>query len=159
VDPEDVVNDVWLASLPRLREFTPEDGHATASLLRYLSVAVLRRVHRLLKVHLATPGGLVRAAPDPDAVKALAELPAETTGVVSKNVRAERHRTLHEAVAELDELDRAVVVSRALEQHSNDSVAVMTGLQPNAVSQRLRRAMAKLRERLPESVFLDLADE
>lgn len=158
VEPEDVVNDVWLASLRRLSEFVPAEGRATASLLSYLGVAVLRRVHRMHKIHMATPGGLGRGAADPEASEALAELPAETTGVVSKHVRSERHRALHEAVAELDEVDRAVVVLRALEQHPNEAVAAMTGLQPNAVSQRLRRALAKLRERLPESVFDDLDD-
>ena len=86
------------------------------------------------------------------------QLSAETTGIVSKVVKGERYAALHAAVAELDELDRAVVVLRALEQLPNEAVAAMTGLQPNAVSQRLRRALAKLRERLPNSVFDDLDD-
>ncbi len=155
IDPQDVVNDVWLAALPRIAEFTPKEGSASQSLLAYLGVSVLRRIHRLQKIHFAKPGAAV-AAPGP--TETMSQLSAETTGIVSKVVKGERHAALHAAVAELDELDRAVVVLRALEQLPNEAVAAMTGLQPNAVSQRLRRALAKLRERLPNSVFDDLDD-
>jgi RNA polymerase sigma factor (sigma-70 family) len=158
-DPHDVVNDAWLGALRRLAEFNPAEGRAVPTMLAYLGVAVLRRVHELYRKHLVGKPALVTPDGEPDnTVDLAAQLPAETTGVVTRALRAERFEALHRAIEALDPTDRAVVVLRAIEQQPNDVVASVTGLAPNAVSQRLRRAMAKLRERLPASIFDELDD-
>lgn len=160
VDPQDVVNDVWLGALGRLSSFDPQQGRAVPTLLAYLGVAVMRRVYHLDSKHLkGKPTVIGNAGRDGDpSFDPVADLPAETTGVVSRAVRSERWDALRGAIAELEETDRAVVVLRAIEQQPAEIVAGLTGLSPNAVAQRLRRALEKLRKLLPQSIFDDLVE-
>lgn len=159
VDPADVVASVWLIALRRLPEFDPEAGAAARTWLRFLGTILLHHVRDLWEKHLAGkpvagPGEVPEAPGDPfDA------LAADTTGVVTRAVRAEREAALRSAIAGLDPLDRAVVVLRAIEGQSNDVVAAATGLAPNTVSVRFRRALEKLRSLLPAACLADLGEE
>ncbi len=71
--------------------------------------------------------------------------------------RSERRDVLRRALAALNDLDRAVVVARSIDGTENAAVARVTGLTPNAVSQRHRRTPAKPRELLSATVFDDLS--
>lgn len=158
VEPQDVVADVWLGTLRRLPEFRAEPGRAVPSLLAYLGVAVLRRVLELHRRH-RDGAPVVRPADGPsfDTGAGLADqISATATGAVTAVLRAERGAALRAAIDALDETDRAVVVFRGVEAQELGVVAMLTGLTPNGVSQRYRRALAKLRERLPASVFDEL---
>jgi RNA polymerase sigma-70 factor (ECF subfamily) len=158
VEPQDVVNDVWLSALRRLPEFRADTGRAVPSLLAYLGVAVLRRVLELHKRHIDGKP-FVRtadAAAESGSDALAADIAATATGAVTAAVRAERGAALRAAIDALDETDRAVVVLRGVEAQDLEVVAMLTGLTPNGVSQRYRRALAKLRERLPASVFDEL---
>jgi RNA polymerase sigma factor (sigma-70 family) len=158
-DPADVVSAVWIIALRRLPEFDPQPGAAARTWLRFLGTILLRQVRDLYEKHLggkpvaASPGG------EPGVPDSGAGLPDDTTGIVTRAVRAERAEALRDAIAALEPLDRAVVVLRAIEGQTNDIVAASTGLAPNTVSVRLRRALTKLRERLPASCLADLAEE
>ena len=66
---------------------------------------------------------------------------------------------LRDRIEQLDELDRAVVVLRAIEQNPNRDVAALLGLTPNAVSLRYNRVRKRLAEELPDSVFGELPDD
>lgn len=57
---------------------------------------------------------------------------------------------LHEAIAQLPPMDKAIVLAR-LDDFSYDEIAQMTGLPRNTVATRLRRAKEKLKH-----LFLDL---
>lgn len=57
---------------------------------------------------------------------------------------------LHEAIAQLPPLDKAIVMAR-LDDLSYDEIAAMTGMPRNTVATRLRRAKEKLK-----NIFLDL---
>ncbi len=158
VDPLDIVNDVWMTAFRSLSEFRAEPGRTTVALLGYMSLAILRRVQELHRKHLA--GKPLRTAfwsAGNELASGLSELPASVTGVVTNALREERRDVLRRAIASLDDLDRAVVVARSIEGQENDDVALLTGLTPNNVSQRHRRALHKLRELLPASVFDDLS--
>lgn len=159
VDPADVVNDVWLAALPKLAGFEAPPGRAVPAVLGFLSVVLLRRVRDLFEKHFAGKPAQVEAGATPSVDDPVARLAAETTGVVTRVVRQERGAALRAAVAELDPLDRAVVTLRAIEGQPPEAVARATGLTPNAVATRLRRALEKLRKSAPLTVFDDLADE
>jgi RNA polymerase sigma-70 factor (ECF subfamily) len=155
VDPLDVVNDAWFAALRRLGDFRADEGRVSHALLSYLGVAVLRRIQELHRKHLAGKP-LTTAIADPGAGKSGApELSDSVTGAVTHALRAERRDLLRRAVAELEEVDRLVVVARSIEGQEIDEVARMAGLSPNAVSQRHRRALQKLRGLLPAAVFDD----
>lgn len=159
VDPLDVVNDAWLAALRNLGEFRAAEGRTTAALLGYLGLAVLRRVQELHRKHLAGKPLTVAltVASDPTSAGGAPELSSSMTGVVTHALRSERRDFLRRAIASLDDLDRAVVVARSIEGQDNDDVARLVGLTPNAVAQRHRRALVKLRELLPATVFDDLS--
>lgn len=66
--------------------------------------------------------------------------------------------TLAAALADLDPLDRAVVVLRHWEDASTAEVATTLGLTPGAVRKRLMRALERLRGLL-DSPFAELANE
>ncbi len=159
VDPEDVVNDVWLAALRRIGDFRPAEGRAGATLMSYLGVAMMRRVRELYEKYVdRKPSAGPADGVSDDPAKLPEDIAATATGVVTGVLRSERGAVLRAAVAELDDLDRSVVVMRGIEGQAPQLVAMLTGLSENAVAQRLRRALAKLRERLPATVFDDLGD-
>ena len=87
-----------------------------------------------------------------------ARLPSEASGVITQAVRRERSDALREQLDALSETDREVVMLRGIEQHPSKTVAVLLGIAPAAVDQRYSRALRRLRERLPESVFWELDD-
>ena len=60
------------------------------------------------------------------------------------------------AIEELSERDREIVVLRAIEQHSNQDAAELLGIAPNTAAQAFGRALGRLREKLPGSVFDEL---
>jgi RNA polymerase sigma factor (sigma-70 family) len=144
-DPLDVVHDAWLVALPRLPELTARDGRLTPVLLRFLSTTVMNRVRSLLydrvrRGEVATPS----------------ELAAEHSGAVTHAMRAERAAAVRAAIDDLDDADRQIVLLRGVEQVSANVAAVVLGLSVDAVNKRFQRAMARLRERLPGSVFEEI---
>ena len=50
-------------------------------------------------------------------------------------------------------MDREIILLRGIEELSTKSVAMLLELSPDAVYKRYRRALQKLRARLPGSVF------
>ena len=150
-DPEDIVNDVWLAVLPKLDRIQPRAGRQTPVLVAYLSKTVLNRVNTLVMKHLR---GKPRATSD-----ALSAMPAATQGVVSRAVRTERREAVSVAIEALEEADREVLVLGAIEQQPRDQLAATLGITTGALRVRLHRALKKLQQQLPGSVFDELADE
>lgn len=150
-EPEDVVNDVWARVLPRLAELSERDGRRTPVLLRFLSTTLLHRINNLLRL----------AATNADAAEpgALAALDESTRGPLTRVVEEERQGIALAALEELAARDREVVLLRALEQHSNAEVAAALGVEPNTAAQVYRRALEKLRRKLPGSIFDELEAE
>ena len=64
-----------------------------------------------------------------------------------------------ERAPELSPADREVVILRGIEQGNNRDVATVLQLEPNTVAVRYRRALAKLRAELPDSIWDELGDE
>ena len=86
-------------------------------------------------------------------------LAADGTSVMAGAQRHETQRAVHEALQRLPDRDREILVLRGIEQMSNNKVAEILGVQPSAVTMRFQKALLRLREKLPDSVFADLADE
>ena len=63
---------------------------------------------------------------------------------------------IQEGIAELPDEDREVLVMRGIEQSSNQTVAFALGILPNTVAVRYRRALQRLRKRVPGSLFDEL---
>lgn len=154
VDPEDLVNEVWLTALARLPELAPtEDGHA-ASLVRFLSRTLVYKVNNLARRRLRR--GDVALDGGDDAPR---EVTAEITGVVSRVLRDERRDALHDALETLGDTDREILVLRGIEQQSNGVVATLLGITEEASAMRYHRALQKIRARVPRSVLDDVVDD
>ncbi|MCK5945432.1 MAG: sigma-70 family RNA polymerase sigma factor, partial [Planctomycetes bacterium] len=154
-EPADIVQDVWLRVLPRLDELTPEQRF-TPVLVSYLSRAVLFQINNVMRTALRRRARGSAAAPDDgDWCEAF----DERTGVVSAAVRSERRDAVSAAIEALGEEDREVVVLRAIEQHPNQVAAGMLGVDPGTLAVRYHRALKKLRDELPDSVFAEFADD
>ena len=161
VEPGDLVNDVWLVALPRLGDLRARGGRLTPFLLRFLGTSLLHRTNKLLQAELRSrPAADLAPAPAEDAPGHgdLEQVPAETTGVVTAAVHRELHGVVLGCLDELEPRDREVLLLRGVEQHSNRTVAMLLGLSPQAAAVRYHRALKRLRERLPGSVFDELSD-
>jgi len=160
-DPDDLVHDAWLAALPRLGDIGNDEARrGTPSLLRYLSNTIVYRIGKLARRHArgAAGGGGDAAGGGDVAEPPPSELPAEITGAVTRAARGEQHETLRACLAELDDGDREIVLLRGVEQLSAKAAAAMLGIGVEAAHKRYQRALARLRERLPDSVFDELGE-
>ncbi|MEM7311057.1 MAG: sigma-70 family RNA polymerase sigma factor [Planctomycetota bacterium] len=154
VDPEDLVQDTWLRVLPRLDGLRARDGRLTPVVLRFASTTLLNRLNSLLQTQLRR-GALHAAGGDEE----LDEAAQDQTELVSGVVRRERASAVRAAVEELDDETRAIVVLRGIEQNAVADVALLLGLVPNTVTVKYRRALQKLRDRVPRSIFDELTAE
>jgi RNA polymerase sigma factor (sigma-70 family) len=153
-DPEDIVSEAWATLLPRLGEIGAREGRSTPVLLRFLTTAMLYRINNLARKHLRG-----ESAARVEADHSISELPASVTGAFEAAARSESARIVAAALDDLEPADREVIFLRALEQQPNHVVATLLSVSPQAVSMRYRRALDRLRARLPESVFLELLDD
>jgi len=167
VDPEDLVNEVWMIALPRLAEFDVAGPRYTPALLRFLSITLLNRINNLFQKFIKGKPLALAGSDDPNrssffgagASGGSGELAAEHTGVVTRVVKDEAHGLVLDCIEELDPDDREVIILRGVEQNPNKEVALLLDLEPNTVAVRYKRALERLRKRLPESVFDELPEE
>lgn len=152
IPPEDVVQDTWALALPHLAQLAPRAGRSTPVVLRFLSTTLLRQVNNLLRLRVHA------VEQQADSRSPFQTLPAETRGPVSRAMQLETCSLVRAAIDELDERDRALIVLRAIEQRDNQDAAVLLGLAPNTAAQAYRRALEKLRARLPRSAFDDVEE-
>ena len=156
-EPEDVVQEVWAAALPRLRDLAARDGRWTPVVLKFLSVILLRTVNDLLRRNLRRRGGDIgRGGTGDTAGDLLAGVPAEVTGIVTRLSRADRGCQVQQVLQQLPADEREVVVLRGIEQLPNRDVARLLGVDDSVVTRRYQRALQRLRELLPGSVFDEL---
>jgi len=156
-DVEDVINDVWVAVMPRIASIDPHNASLARGLLKYLTTAVLNRITTLSRklahgvhIHFEWKSG------DGSIRDGLDNIKLDTTGIVTRTARSEVSRVLHSILEEMSPEDREVMMLRGIEQHSNREVAELTGQTEDAVSKRFRRGLEKIRVRLPDSLLNEL---
>lgn len=159
-DPEDLVNETWAIALPKLPDLDPRDGRRTPPVLRFLTTTLLNLIKNLIRrrARRRRLGRGSDGSSGDETSNSLGRLPAEQSGVVTRVVRREAGGRIAEALGELDELDREIIVLRGIEQQPNKSVALLLDINPDTLSSRYRRALARLRTRLPNSVFEDIEE-
>lgn len=150
VDPEDLVQEVWSVAFPRLASLGTRDGHSTPVLLRFLSTTLLQKVNNLVR------SAVTAAETKRGTTTHVPAHPDTTRGPLTRVLASEAARIASAALDELGERDRELVILRGVEQHTTEEVAAMLGISPNAASQAYRRALERLRARLPGSVFGEL---
>jgi RNA polymerase sigma-70 factor (ECF subfamily) len=160
-DPEDLVNDVWVVALGRLREIPSRGGRFTPVLMRFLSTTLLHRLQALLRKHIrGKPARVVAEADgtgrDPDPLAGIAAL---TRGVVTRVVEHEHEAAVSEALEALGDADREIIVLRGIEQNASQAVAAQLGIEETAARVRYHRALKRLRAALPKSIFSEFPEE
>lgn len=156
-DPEDLVNEVWIVAFTRMDDLRPRGARMTPVLLRFLSKTLLHKVNDLMKRHLVR-GSRKRdlALRCHDSGGRLSDLARRATSAVERASRSELNHRIREALSRLPANDREVLVLRGIEGLPVGRIAERLELNRTAVSMRYRRALERLRERLPAALVDDL---
>jgi RNA polymerase sigma-70 factor (ECF subfamily) len=153
LDASDVVQEVLLEASRRLQDYLKAPRMPFHLWLRHIARDHLIDAHR--RHHQARKRGVDReqalAAPA-WAVRSSHELAAQLVDPertpASAAVQEELQRHLHQAIGELAEDDREVILMRHFEQLGNQEVAHALGLTEAAASMRYLRALRRLRDLL-----------
>jgi RNA polymerase sigma-70 factor (ECF subfamily) len=150
VDASDVVQDVLLEASRRLDDYLANPVMPFHLWLRHIAKDHLIDAHR--RHRQAKRRGVDReqrlvpaALAGQSSVELAGQLMDPERTPASAAIQHEMERRLHQAIAELDEPDREVILMRHFEQLSNQDVAAVLGLTEAAASMRYLRAMRRLR--------------
>ncbi len=154
-DPDDIVSDAWVATLPRLEGLSERGGRYTPVLVKFLTTTARQTIQNLVRKHAQNKPAVLSADDMP-----LDALPEDVDGVVTQAAKRELRNAVRESLDGLGEADRTLLALRGLEQRSYDEIAQLMSVE-KASSLRVRylRALAKLRRRLPGGVFDELPED
>jgi RNA polymerase sigma-70 factor, ECF subfamily len=159
ISPDDVVQDAWLAVLPKLGSLVAKGGRLTPVLVTYLSKTVCGRAINHLRAHLTRSSrerpldaGTKTGSPASDPIAAMVRTSS------AQACSSEFGKQLTAVLNSLREGEREVIVLRLIEGRTNAEAAVELNAPPNAVAQRYHRAILLLRERLPASLVEEFAE-
>jgi len=146
LDPSDVVQEAQLEAARRIDDYLrrePMPFHLWLRQTAYQNLLRLRRQHVE-----ADRRSVTRELPLPDGSSAtLARQLLGAGPTPSEQAREEElARRLRQAVAELPETDREILLMRNFEGLSNQEAAQVLGLEPAAASRRYGRAILRLRK-------------
>lgn len=136
LDTKDIVHDVWLRVVPR------RNAEGRAPPIEHLAAYLRKAVENRLCDELRT----LQARPNP--VHFPGSLPAAAADVEWEAMHREQWNTYESALAALSERDRTLVVMRLEWELSYSEVARELGCSPDAARMSLRRAVARLGERV-----------
>ncbi len=153
VDASDIVQEVLLEASRRLSDYLAHPAMPFKLWLRQIAKDRIIDAHR--RHRQAQRRSLDREQPmhpaafnDQSSLDLIASLVDPELTPASAAVRQELERRFTEALAELEEDDREVILMRHFEQLSNQDVAATLNLTEPAASMRHLRALRKLRSRL-----------
>ncbi len=144
LDPEDIVQDVWLRAMDRFASFDPQKGSFRTWILTIATNSMINAFRRL-ELRRTKGDGQVFGESHFDA------LPADATNISQRVARDEQLKNLIDHVNQLDDTDRELFVNFGLEGLTARQVAELTGSSPDAAAKRWQR----LRQRLRDSVDVD----
>jgi RNA polymerase sigma-70 factor (ECF subfamily) len=151
VDVADVVQETHLEALNRINAYLERPVLPFRLWLRQIAVD---RTSKALRHHLgAARRSLRREVPLPEQSSLLLarKLAAKDAAPGLDLEHRELARRLRQAVAQLSEADREVVLMRHFEGLSNQEVACILGIEPATASKRHGRALLRLHKILSES--------
>jgi RNA polymerase sigma-70 factor (ECF subfamily) len=151
VDPEDVIQDVYLAASQHLTDYIGRPATPFFLWLRGIAGNKLLELHRR---HLGTPMRDARrevtlhraALPGATSAALAAQLLGHATRPSEAAVRAEAKIRLQEALNGMDPLEREVLALRHFEQLTNAEAARVLQIKEAAAGKRYLRALERLRE-------------
>lgn len=149
VDPDDVLQDIYLDASTRLDSYLAGDYPTLFLWLRLVAAQTLSNVHR---AHLGVQARSVlkeRSLPQgvclPDASVSLSFHLVDKLSTPSRKVsRNELIEKMHDVLATIRPSDREIIALRHFEELTNQEVATILDLQPKAASIRYVRALERL---------------
>lgn len=153
VDVSDVVQDVLIEANRRLQDYLSDPAMPFHLWLRHIAKDRIIDAHR--RHHAAAKRSVDREQPlaapanfDRSTIELAAQLCDRELTPAAAATMHELARKFSDAIDQLDEQDREVVMMRHFEQLSNQEAAQALGLSQPASSMRYLRAMRRLRELL-----------
>ncbi|MCI0379279.1 MAG: sigma-70 family RNA polymerase sigma factor [Gemmataceae bacterium] len=151
VDASDIVQEVLLEVSKRLSEYLKKPAMPFHLWLRHIAKDHVIDAHR--KHHQAKKRGVDREQPlaragwaEQSSLDLAGQLLDQERTPASAVIQEELQKRLHEAIGQLDEDDREMILMRHFEQLANQDVAAALGLTEAAASMRYLRALRKLRD-------------
>jgi RNA polymerase sigma-70 factor (ECF subfamily) len=151
VDPEDVLQEVYLAAFRGLADYLRQPAMPFFLWLRGIAGNKLLELHRH---HLGTPMRDARrevslhrgSLPGTSSAALAAHLLGKLSRPSAAAMRVEMKLRLQEALNSMDALDREVLALRHFEHLSNAEAAAVLGIHERAAGKRYLRALERLRE-------------
>ena len=155
LDPDDVLQESYVAAQQRLDHFRTRQTMAGFVWLRLIVGQTLVDAHRR---HLGAQGrdaGRERSLggfsyPQTTSASLAIHLVGHLTSPSQAAVRAEAYERLERAIAQMEPVDQEVLALRHFEELTNSEVAEVLGIQQKAASIRYVRAVRRLRELLKD---------
>ena len=150
VDASDIVQETQLEAFRRLPDFLgrqPMPFHVWLRKTAYERLLMARRQHLAVAKRAA---GREQPLPERSSLLLAQRLFARGSTPGHNLDRRERARRVHEALAQLPEADREVLVMRNLEERSYQEVACILGIEPAAARKRHGRALLRLHQLLAD---------
>lgn len=157
IDAEDVLQEVFVEAHKRLHHYAPRGEDNDAQRYVWLRLVALQTLTDLARHHVGAQGRSVKRE---QAVASL--MPADRSQILSLShvlassltspsgqvAKAEEQARVAEAIDELSEDDRQILLLRHLEQLTNSEAAEVLDLKPAACGMRYLRALERLRKAL-----------
>jgi RNA polymerase sigma-70 factor (ECF subfamily) len=151
LDASDVVQEVMLEASRRLHDYLHKPAMPFHLWLRHIAKDHLIDAHR--KHHQAKKRGVDREQPlarpawaERSSLELAGQLVDRELTPASAAIQQELERRLHEALAQLEDDDRDIILMRHFEQLTNQEAAQGLGLTEAAASMRYLRAIRRLRD-------------
>jgi RNA polymerase sigma-70 factor (ECF subfamily) len=155
VDASDVVQDVLLEASQRLKDYIREPKMQFGLWLRQMAQDRIIDLHRRHRVARRRSLDREQQAGAPRGDKSSLELAAQLRDPeltpAAATLRKELHERFVEAIDQLEDEDREILLMRHFEQLSNSETAELLGLSQPAAGMRHLRALRRLREVLGET--------
>ena len=154
MDASDVLQDAFIEASRRLDDYAAKPGLPLFLWFRFLAIQVL---HAQFRHHIRAqgrdPDREVPIGPGLDSTWGGTVPVAASDGTASRIFhRAEKENRLHDALQQLDPVDREVLLLRDFERLTSGEAAALLGTSEEAVRQRHVRALRKLKALLEKSV-------
>jgi RNA polymerase sigma-70 factor (ECF subfamily) len=147
-DASDVIQEVHLEAYRRLDDYLARDPMPFGIWIRKTAQQQFQKIRR---AHLHTKLRSVnreQAFPEESSMMIASQFLSPTTSLHLQLAKRERERLVQEAVAELDELDREILLMRIVEGLPHTHIAQILEVSSDVVRQRYGRALIKLQARL-----------
>jgi RNA polymerase sigma-70 factor (ECF subfamily) len=148
--PDDVIQETFLDVARRISDYLADPAVPFYVWLRFLTVQRMQMVQR---VHLGSQMRDVSqevGLPLASSESLAGQLVSAMTSPSQAAIRHELQARLHSALDEMNPLDREILALRHFEELSNNEVARVLDITPEAASKRYLRALRRLREILDE---------